>query len=136
MKRYLWLLAVALAAGLGLGLLARVPARARRETAPVAALPEVRLVLAIEHGAVVPQASAVPKDHRVKLEIVNHDARTTAATLGGYQDRLPPRSLAPGEIWRAEFVADRPGEDFAWLIDGRPAGRLTVTGSHLIEGHR
>jgi hypothetical protein len=56
--------------------------------------------------------------------------------LAGYEELLPPRRIAPGETWSAEFVSSRPGDDFAWLVDGRPAGRLRVTGSHLEEGHR
>ena len=29
-----------------------------------------------------------------------------------------------------------PGEDFAWLLNGKPAAKLRVAGSHLVEGHR
>jgi hypothetical protein len=56
--------------------------------------------------------------------------------LAGYEDRLAIPALSPGATWSGEFIADRPGEDFAWLLDGVPAGRLAVTGSHLVEGHR
>ena len=52
------------------------------------------------------------------------------------RNRPAAAPLAPGAGWTGEFLADRPGEDFAWLLDGEPAGRLTVTGSHLVEGHR
>ena len=33
-------------------------------------------------------------------------------------------------------LADRPGDDFAWIVDGAAVGRLVVQGSHLVEGHR
>ena len=45
-------------------------------------------------------------------------------------------SVAPGEIAHATFRADRPGGDFAWLVDGAPSGRFAVSGSHLEEGRR
>jgi hypothetical protein len=54
----------------------------------------------------------------------------------GYEDRLGAVRVAPDSLWRGEFVADRPGQDFAWVLDGAPAGRLEVAGSHLVEGHR
>jgi len=66
----------------------------------------------------------------------NRDAVTVTLSLAGYEDRLAPRALARGARWDTTFIADRPGEDFAWLLDGKPAGQLTVTGSHLVEGHR
>jgi hypothetical protein len=56
--------------------------------------------------------------------------------LAGYEDRLDIPPLDPGTVWHGEFHAERPGEDFPWLLDGRPAGRLTVAGAHLVEGHR
>jgi hypothetical protein len=54
----------------------------------------------------------------------------------GYQDRFGAAHVAPDSVWRCEFVADLPGEDFAWMVDGTPAGRFEVKGSHLVEGHR
>ena len=33
-------------------------------------------------------------------------------------------------------IAERDWRNFAWTIDGRPAGRFAVQGSHLVEGHR
>ena len=42
-----------------------------------------------------------------------------------------------GTSWIDEQVfADRPGDDFAWEVNGQVAGKLTVSGSHLVEGHR
>jgi len=136
MRRYVALLGMALAAALLLGIVARLPSRAERPETVVAPRAEVALVIAIADDRISPAATAVPKDHRVRLEIVNRGARAATVALAGYEARLPSHTLAPGETWRATFVADLPGEDFAWLLDGRPAGRLGVTGSHLIEGHR
>jgi hypothetical protein len=135
-KRYAALLGVALAAALALGIVARLPSHAARPQLAAAPRAEVALALVIADERISPAASAVPKDHRVRLEMVNRGARAVVVTLAGYEERLPSHTLAPGETWRATFVADLPGEDFAWLVDGRPAGSLGVIGSHLIEGHR
>ena len=54
-----------------------------------------------------------------------------AADLAYWAAEVPGKASA-----RAEFTADRPGDDFAWIVNGIPAARLTVSGSHLIEGHR
>jgi hypothetical protein len=134
-KRYLALFAITLVVALALAALARRPRTPA--LAPAAApVPEVTLALAIEHGAMAPSRAAVPKDHRIRLEVLNRDAVTVTLSLAGYEDRLAPRALARGARWDTTFIADRPGEDFAWLLDGKPAGQLTVSGSHLVEGHR
>jgi hypothetical protein len=136
MRRYLGLLVGAVAVALMLRVAVRGPARARGPEASAPAEAAVALSLAVADGEVAPEASVVPKDRRVNLAIVNRGARPARFALAGYEDRLPERTVAPGDTARVEFLADRPGEDFAWLVDGRPAGRLTVAGSHLIEGHR
>jgi hypothetical protein len=135
-KRYGMLLGAALATALVLGLLARLPSRASSAHPAQAPVAEISLALVLTPDGISPAASAVPKDHRVRLEVSNRRAQPATLALAGYEERIPSHTLAPGETWRAVFVADLPGEDFAWLIDGRPAGRLSVTGSHLIEGHR
>jgi hypothetical protein len=136
MKRYAWLLAFALLAALLLGPLARLAGRSSATARPAPPVPEATLALAIVDDRLAPESSAVPKDHRVRLVVTNRDARARTLTLAGYRDRLAPRTLAPGEVWSATFLADRPGDDFAWLLDGRPAGRFKVLGSHLVEDHR
>jgi hypothetical protein len=122
----------------GLTLLGR-PRHAQAPVTAAAPAPIVVLELAIEDGRMAPAMSSVPKDARVRLRVNVHGARSARGvqlSLAGYEDRLAIPELAPGSSWTGEFFADRPGEDFAWLIDGTPAGRLAVTGSHLIEGHR
>lgn len=135
MKRYLTLFAISLAIAVALAIVARNP-RSRPATPVALAVPEAALELAIEHGAIVPSRAAVPKEHRVRLAVENRDDETATLSLAGYEDRLAPRAIAPGARWDTTFVADRPGEGFAWLVDGKLAGQLTVSGSHLVEGHR
>ncbi len=111
----------------------------RHETARPAAAPPapaVDLVIGIAGGQVSPALAAVPKGSRVRLRVDYRGVGPARLTLAGYEDRVSIPALAPGIVWTGEFLADRPGEDFAWVLDGRPAGRLTVTGSHLVEGHR
>jgi hypothetical protein len=70
------------------------------------------------------------------VRVVHRGTGPARLALMGYEDRLGVAEVAPGATWRASFVADRPGDDFAWMLDGAPAGRLRVSGSHLVEGHR
>jgi hypothetical protein len=84
----------------------------------------------------VPPFATVPKGTRVLLSVTNRRRLPVEVALPGYEDHLPSFRLRAGETWRGAFLADRPGEDFAWMIDGSPAGRFTVAGSHLVEGHR
>lgn len=98
--------------------------------------PVVALALDARDSTVVPGSAQVPKDHRVQLTVTNRGATLARLVLSGYEDRLSIPPLPPGAAWSGEFLADRPGEDFAWMLSGQPAGRLTVTGSHLVEGHR
>jgi hypothetical protein len=136
MKRYLVLLGIA-------ALLSLVVAHAGRTWAPrasratAAASPDsVAVEIALTETGVAPALVAVPKDRRVILTVTNHRRLTTGVTLQGYQDVLQPGILAPGATWRGRFLADRPGDDFRWMVEGEPSGRFAVVGSHLVEGHR
>jgi hypothetical protein len=137
-RAYGILLALVVAAALGLGAFARMPRRVVARAAPVEVAPmaPVALALAVERGGIVPEHSAVPKDRRVRLTVINRGSVAVSLRLAGYEDRVTLGPLAPGVARTIEFLADRPGEDFAWMLDGRPAGRLAVTGSHLMDGHR
>jgi hypothetical protein len=138
MRAYRNLLLAALAAALVVSVLARLPHRPRSAPAAAPAVPVTELALAYADGRLTPASASVPKGHRVALTISN--CGTTPVTLGlaGYADRLRAGPVAPGATWRGGFLADLPGEDFAWLAEGSPdpVGRLSVTGSHLVEGHR
>ena len=137
MRRYLFLLAIAVALGaVALAVGRNLRLSSGPEPAP-AARAEVALDLTItpDHR-IAPALASVPKEHVVRLSVTNGGARPATLTLMGYQDRFAVTQVAPGSVWRGEFVADRPGDDFAWMLDGAPVGRLAVTGSHLVEGHR
>jgi hypothetical protein len=135
MRRYAVLLAITLIAALLLPGAAR-RLRARAEAPAPAAIPEAILTLTLDGARVAPERGAVPKDHRVRLTVTNVGAAPVTLELAGYQDVLPAHDVPAHGRWEASFLADRPGEDFAWLLDGQPAGVLSVTGSHLVEGHR
>jgi len=136
MRRYLVVFVMVLVVGTGLAIAARRP-RPAGPTSPAAATrPVAQVSLVIRDGGVAPALTSVPKDHRVEVRIENHGTRTVGITLAGYEDRLSAPAIAPGARWEGRFDADRPGEDFAWLVDGQPLGRFEVKGSHLVEGHR
>jgi hypothetical protein len=133
--RYLALLVLALLAAFALTALGHRPRRAA-PAAAAAAVPEVAITVEVRHDRVSPEFVSVPKDHRVHLTLSNPGSAPLAIRLAGYEDRVAVNALAPGERRLIEFVADRPGGDFTWLIDGRPVGRVAVTGSHLVGDHR
>ena len=136
MKRYLWLLGVGLLAS-ALSLVAvrhvRSVAPAEVPAAPVATS-SLALVLRREH--LEPEVASLPQGHAVELEVRNERATPVTLVLQGYEDRFHVGPIAPGDTWRGTFTADRPGEAFPWTVDGETVGRLAVTGSHLVEGHR
>ncbi|HEU4725607.1 MAG TPA: hypothetical protein VFU59_09980 [Candidatus Eisenbacteria bacterium] len=134
MKRpYVRLAIVVVVAGLALGLLSKLP---RREAArPLRAPDAERVTVALEigeGGAVTTDRARVPKGSLLVLRAVNMGALPRTLSLSGYEDRLR-LLVVPGEIAHATIRADRPGGDLAWLVDGNPAGRFAVTGSHLDE---
>jgi len=129
---------LALAVGaiaLALVLLERVP-RPVPEAAREAIVPVDTVRWRVHDTGVEPALAIVAKGHRVRLVLVNATGRAVTPRLPGYDDRVELPSLAAGETWSGSFLADRPGADFALWIDGEPAARLTVAGSHLVEGHR
>ena len=137
MNRPYWILfAGTVLVGLALASFGRAPRREQARVAERPQAPVASISLEIRDGTVAPASITIPKDRRVRLEVRNRGSALARFGLAGYEDRLGPVTIAPGASWSAEFLADRPGEDFAWLIDEAPAGRLSVTGSHLVEGHR
>lgn|SRR5262245_32762519 len=136
MRRYAWLLAMGLLASAG-GLLGtrflRAPAPAAEVVAP---MPTTELLLVLEPAGLSTSAAAVPLGHRVTLRVRNERQAPVTLVLQGYEDRFRAGPIEPDATWRGEFVADRPGEAFAWLVEGEVVGRLQVIGSHLVEGHR
>ena len=135
-RRWLVLLAVVPAVALVLAALAHLPHATSSRPAPVVAAPGVDLAVTVAGGRIDPERSSVPGGRLVHLLVRNAGDDTIDLRLAGYEDRVHLTAIAPGETRPFSFAADRPGEDFAWLVDARPTGRLAVTGSHLIEGHR
>ena len=109
---------------------------AARPTAAAAPRAERVVALDIRGAVVLPQRVAVPKGADVTLAVTNRDAEPRRFALLGYEGSVAPAVIAPGAAETLRFTADRPGSDFAWLVDGRPAGVFAVEGSHLVEGHR
>lgn len=138
--RYRKLLIGIIVVAAALSILARLAphggSSSREAPATPAAVPVETLAIEVRGDSVAPEDARVPKDHRVRLTVTNRGSAPARVALFGYQDRLTIPVLAPGGAWSGEFLADRPGDDFAWMIDDKPAGRLSVTGSHLVEGHR
>lgn len=133
-RAYVVLIAASLAAAVGLGALARVP-QPRDTTRVEPARPRVALHLTVENGSVSPGVSTVRKGLVIRLTVLNLDASAVRFELTGYEERVSVARIAPDSTWRTEFMADRPGDEFEWLVDGRAAGRFIVLGSHLEEGH-
>ena len=138
-RRYLWLLVASAAVALILTMWGGT--RTQRALAPDASesawVRPVELEIMIgPDGAMTPPSVHVEKDKRVLASLTNTGPRPVRVELPGYEDRFAATTIEPGATWRGDFLADRPGEDFAWMVDGKPAGRLVVAGSHLIEGHR
>ena len=136
MKRYLLLLGSAFALGLVLMLAARTIHAPSPVVTRAPEIPSVDLELVLTKGGLSPANSSVPKDHRVRLTIVNRRRDRVGLALHGYQDKLMIGWIEPDSTWRGEFLADRPGDGFAWMLEGEPVGQLNVSGSHLVEGHR
>ena len=139
MKRpYLLLLGAIVVVAVALTLLGRTPGRERAaDGGPAkAAAPVTAITLDLRDGLIEPPAVRAPKDSRVRLTVTNRGTVPARLALAGYDAQLAIPEIAPGATWTGEFVANLPGDDFAWTLDGAPAGRFAVTGSHLIEGHR
>lgn len=137
-RRYLTLLVAVAVLGIALSFVAHSRWMRSGQAPASAAAPAARVPVSIHvrDGAVTPSESVVPLGARVALEVVNDGPKEIELALSGYEGTVPVLHVAGVAAASAEFTADRPGEDFAWLVDGRPAGRLRVAGSHLIEGHR
>lgn len=136
-RAYRWLaLSVAIGA-LALALFARAPKHAPRPApATASSSPAESLRLEIVGGAIRPERTAVAKGSAITLSVRNRDLVPRRLSLAGYEDRWISSPIPARETTVLRFTADRPGEDFAWLVDGAPAGVFSVTGPHLEEGHR
>ena len=135
-RRYLQLAAAVLVAAAIMAWFGRLPGRHSSRVAIVASeAPAVDVRLRVLGHAVSPDAIRLEKGARVRLSVTNAGVEPVTLALPGYEDRVSIPPLGPGVTWAGEFLADRPGDDFAWVVDGKPTGRLQVLGSHLEEGH-
>lgn len=135
-RRYLWVLLAALAGGVFVSVLLRVPRAVTTMTAAPAEISAVELVLTVHDGRIEPAAESIAAGTTVDLTVTNRAATSQYLRLAGYEDRVDTGEIKPGATWAGTFIADRPGDQFAWLVNGQPAGRLDIRGSHLVEGHR
>lgn len=135
-RAYGILFALALVCALALSVLGPRSRPSGRPAPRVRETTTIVLGIALGDGVVTPATATVPKDHRVRLEVTNRGRTTTSLRLAGYEDRVALDALRPGEMRSIEFLADRPGDDLAWIVDGNPSGRLVVFGSHLAGDHR
>ncbi len=138
MKGRAWwvLIAVVLVVGVLLIAARRAP-EAPHIAAPRAPEPESAwLTLHIDREGVRPEHAEVPLGSRLVLTRVNESADERILSLAGYEHALAACTLRAGESRTDTLLLTLPGEDFAWLLDRRPVGRLSVQGSHLVEGHR
>lgn len=130
------LVAVVLGAALALTLVARAPRRAPAPP-PAPPPPPVDTVSLVAAGdSLAPGRMAATLGHRLAVTLANHGGAPVRVALSGYEHAFAPRTLAPGEARTDTLLLDLPGEDFAWMLDGRPAAQLRVAGAHLAEGHR
>ena len=109
-----------------------------RSVSPAAPSPTTVLAVMVDvyPDRVVTAPPALPVGSTVALTVRNHTQAPVRLALSGYEDRVSARSIAPDTSWRDTFLAYRPGEQLAWLVNGEPAGRFDIRGSHLEKGHR
>jgi hypothetical protein len=134
-RRYALLFLAALAAAVVAGVMARGARDTAPEARPIAAAP-VSVTVEILARDVTASTSSIAAGTRVALRVTNSTGVPARLRLAGYEDRVDSGPIDPGGVFAVTFVADRPGDRFAWLVDDDPRGRLDVTGSHLVEGHR
>lgn len=136
-RRYLVLFAVIVAAAVVLALV-RGPKSQAHDLArsAMASATSETLLVTVSDSAFAPALASVPEGSRVWLIVRNRGTAPVQLALAGYEERLQVPRLEPGVAWSGSFTAELPGDDFAWLVEGKPVARFRVTGSHLVEGHR
>jgi hypothetical protein len=135
-RAWILLAALVLAGALVLSGVARLPHRVPAPAAAPAPPPLDRASLEIAGDSLSPGRIEGVLGHRLAITFVNRGPRAAHLALSGYEHAFAPRDLAPGESRTDTLLLDLPGEDFAWMLGGRPSGQLRIAGSHLMEGHR
>ncbi len=137
MRRAWILLAVSvLAAGGVLIAMRRAPRPGPAPPPPAAARPFAHLTVRVVEGGLDPAWAEVPLGSQLVLTRASAAPGRHVLSLAGYEHALAPCTLLAGASRTDTLFLDLPGEDFAWLLDHQPVGRLAVAGSHLVEGHR
>ena len=136
MNRRYWILFVAAIAATTLASMLARNRSERPEQAAIVPAPARAVAVEIHDDGVIANPASVAVGERLALTIVNCTSRAVRLELSGYEGRLDIAALAPESTWRGDLIADRPGEQLAWLVDGTPRGRFDVSGSHLQEVHR
>ena len=136
MRRYAVVVVLGMLGVVVASMLSRMPLR--HDVAPEAPLPVAARTVAVDiypdRVATVP--TMLPVGSTVALTVRNHRLSPVQLALSGYEDRVNAATLAPDTTWRVTFLADRPGEQFAWLVNREPQWRFDVQGNHLVKGHR
>jgi hypothetical protein len=135
-RRWMLLGLFVLAGAIAFTVAGRLPRRAPAPAAAPAPPPLDLATLEIDGDDARPARIAGALGHRLAITVVNRGRGAARFALSGYEHAFAPRVLAPGESRTDTLLLDLPGEDFAWMLDGRPAAQLHVAGSHLAEGHR
>lgn len=135
-NRYLGLLTLIVLLAIVLTLTGRMPRRTSTTAPEAAPITIDTLAVELRDGRLLPAEASVGLGHRLALTLTNHGDASAEVRLSGYEHQLAAIVLGPGETAQRMILMDLPGEDFAWLVDGRPLARLCVAGSHLVEGHR
>ena len=135
-RSWLLLIAAALLVGAGLVIARRVPHAVPTEVPVSSPAPLVGLAIRVESGTILPAGAELALGSRLVLTRINAAFEPHVIALSGYEHALPACTLQVGESRADTLLLTLPGDDFAWLLDGQPVARLSVTGSHLVEGHR
>ena len=133
-RPWVLLAALVLAGAIALTVVGRLPRRAAAPAPPPPPPPLDVATIEVEGGEARPARTAGVLGHRLAITIVNRGGAAARLSLSGYEHAFAPRVLALGESRTDTLLLDLPGEDFAWMLDGRPAAQLLVAGSHLGEG--
>ena len=135
-SRYLGLLAIIVLVAIALTVIGRMPRRAPEPAPAAAPLVVESLSVELRDGQFLPAEASAGLGHQLALTLTNRGRASAELRLSGYEHQLAGVVVRPGETVLRTILLDLPGEDFAWLVDGRPLARLRVVGSHLVEGHR
>lgn len=135
MRRLIWVASLTGATALILSILPGGDS----ESESTGATPHPVFKTEIELGSegILPYRVQVPKDHEIHLLVRGaSDAVEGVFSITGYEDQVSPVLVGPGLSREIVFTSRRPGDDFAFMLNGEMLGRLEVTGSHLEEGHQ